>query len=307
MDGRTQTHGGFDMADHLPERMIETRGIEICSDAYGDPSHPTVLLIMGASASMLMWDENFCQRLADGGRFVVRYDNRDTGRTTHCPPGAPDYTLQDMADDAIAVLDAYGVEQAHIIGASMGGMISQVVGLEHPSRVLTLTPIMSTPDPGAVMDAMEGREASYELSPPTPEVMASMLSTLTLDWSDREAVLQNRLTTFRALAGSAHAYDEPGRAKLFASEIDRAIDFASTQNHGPAIEKSERWHQRLGSLDVPTLVIHGTEDGILPYDHGEALARSIPGAKLFPMQGVGHEMPEGEMDRIIPAILEHTR
>ena len=199
------------------------------------------------------------------------------------------------------------IEQAHIIGASMGGMISQVVGLEHPSRVLTLTPIMSTPDPGAVMDAMEGREASYELSPPTPEVMASMLSTLTLDWSNREAVLQNRLSTFRALAGSAHAYDEPGRAKLFASEIDRAIDFASTQNHGPAIEKSERWHQRLGDLDVPTLVIHGTEDGILPYDHGEALARSIPSAKLLTMEGVGHELPEGEMDRVIPAILEHTR
>lgn len=295
------------MADHRPERMIEANGIEICSDAYGDPSHPAVLLIMGASASMLMWDEEFCQRLADGGRFVIRYDNRDTGRTTHCPPGAPDYTIDDMADDAVAVLDAYGVEKAHVVGASMGGMITQVVALNHPDRVLTLTPIMSTPDPGAVMDAMAGRETAYDLSPPTPEVIASMLASATLDFSDREAVLQNRLATFRVLAGSAHPYDEASRAKLFAAEIDRAINFASSQNHGPAIEKSERWHDRLGSIGVPTLVIHGNEDGILPHDHGEALARSIPGASMLTMEGVGHELPAGELDRIIPAILDHTR
>ena len=295
------------MADHLAERMIEANGIEICSDAFGDPSHPTVLLIMGASASMLMWDEDFCQRLADGDRFVIRYDNRDTGRTTHCPPGAPNYTIDDMADDAVAILDAYGVAKAHIVGASMGGMITQVVGLNHPDRVLTLTPIMSTPDPGTVMDGMQGRETSYDLSPPTPAVIASMLSGATLDWSDREAVLQNRLATFRVLAGSAHPYDEASRAKLFAAEFDRAINFACTQNHGPAIEKSQRWHDRLGSIDIPTLVIHGNEDGILPYDHGEALARSIPGAKMLTMEGVGHELPPGELDRIIPAILDHTR
>ena len=109
------------------------------------------------------------------------------------------------------------------------------------------------------------------------------------------------------LAGSAHPYDEASRAKIFAAEFDRAINFACTQHHGPAIEKSERWHDRLGSIDIPTLVIHGDEDGILPYDHGEALAGSIPGAKMLTMEGVGHELPQGELDRIIPAILDHTR
>lgn len=292
------------MAQHHPERMIETRGIEICSDAFGNPDDPAALLIMGASASMLLWEEAFCERLADGGRFVIRFDNRDVGRTTCCPPGEPDYTLQDMADDAVAVLDHYGVERAHIIGASMGGMITQLVGLRHPERVLSLAPIMSSPDPGAVTDAMEGKDVAYDLSPPTPEVLAAAGSAASLDWSDREAVLENRVEMFRTLAGSAYPYDEASRRALFGREIDRARNMASSQNHALIVANSPRWHHDLGTITAPTLVIHGTEDPILPFDHGEALARSIPGARLLEMPGVGHEIPEGEFERVIGALLE---
>lgn len=294
------------MAEHHAERMISANGIEICSDAFGDPSDPTILLIMGAGSSMLLWEEHLCERLADQGRFVIRYDNRDTGKTTSCPLGEPNYTIDDMASDAVAVLDAYGIDQAHIVGASMGGMIAQVVCLNRPERALSLTPIMSTPDPGAVLDAIEGRPTKYALSPPSPEVIATAMAMATLDWNDTDAVLENRVTMFKALAGPAYPYDEDGRRALFRTEIDRAVNFSSTANHGPAIENSPRWHERLDTINVPTLVIHGTADTILPFDHGEALAAAIPGATMLVMDGVGHELPEGALDTVIPALLAHT-
>jgi pimeloyl-ACP methyl ester carboxylesterase len=294
------------MATHHDEQIFHANGIDICSDSYGDPNDPAILLIMGASASMLLWEEAFCQRLADADRFVIRFDNRDTGRTTCCPLGEPNYSMQDMADDAVAVLDHYGIDKAHIVGASMGGMITQLIGLNHPDRVLTLAPIMSSPDPGAVTDAMEGKETRYSLSSPTAAVLAAAAAGATLDWSDRAAVLENRVEMFRTLSGSAHPYDETSRRALFEREIDRALDFSSSQNHALAVAATERWHDRLDSIDVPTLVIHGTEDPILPFDHGQAIADSIPGAKLLVMQGVGHETPDGELDTIIPALLDLT-
>ena len=158
---------------HTPEAMIQANGIEICTEAFGNPKDPAILLIMGAGASMILWEMNFIERLVAGGRFVIRYDNRDTGCTTCCPPGAPNYSLQTLADDAVAVLDHFNVERAHIMGASMGGMITQLVGLNHADRALTLTPIMSSPAGGAVVDAMNGKAVS-ELSPPSAEVMAAV-------------------------------------------------------------------------------------------------------------------------------------
>ena len=188
----------------------------------------------------------------------------------------------------------------------MGGMITQLVGLNHPSRVLSLTPIMSSPDPGAVTDAMEGKETKYALSAPSDAVIGAAAAGATLDWSDRVAVLDNRVEMFRILSGSAHPYDEASRRALFEREIDRAINFQSSQNHALAVVSTQRWHDRLDTIKVPTLVIHGTEDPILPFDHGQAIADSIPGAKLLTMAGVGHEMPEGEVETIVSAILEIT-
>lgn len=297
------------MAEHHAERMIAANGIEICADAYGEPGDPTILLVMGGTASMLLWDEQFCEQLADGGRFVIRYDNRDTGRTTCCPPGEPNYTLDDMAADGVAVLDAYGVERAHIVGASMGGMIAQVIGLNHPERVLTLTPIMSTPNPGAMLGALEGESGGATLSPPTAEVIEAVASGATLDWNDREAVLANRIQMFRTLAGSKYPYED-WRDEVFAAEIDRAVNMQSSLNHGLAVARyvasPPPWHERLDQLSVPTLVIHGTDDPIVPYDHGQALAVAIPGATLLALEGVGHELPTGVLDVVIPALLEHT-
>ncbi len=291
------------MAIYHQEQIINANGIDICTDAFGDPHDSPLLLIMGAGASMILWEENFCQRLADNGRFVIRFDNRDVGRTTSCPPGEPDYSMQDMALDAVAVLDHYRIDAAHIVGASMGGMIAQLVALDHPSRVLSLVPIMSSPNPGAVTDAMEGKP-SATLSPPTDAVLAAAMAGLALDWSDREAVVDNRVNMFRVLSGSAYPYDEGSRRALFTYEVERAINPASSQNHGLVVAATERWHHRLGEIKCPTLVIHGTEDPILPIDHGEAIAQGVSGAQLLSLPGVGHEIPEGTLDQVVPAILE---
>ena len=297
------------MATHHPERMIEGNGIEICADAFGDPNDPCILLVMGAGASMLRWDNDFCSQLADGGRFVIRYDNRDTGRTTCCPPGQANYTLTDMAADGVAVLDAYGVERAHIAGASMGGMITQMIGLNHPDRVLTLTPIMSTPDPGATLEASDAFESGGHgeaLSPPRPEILEAIGAMAGLDWSDRDAVIAVQVQMVRALAGSGYPDDGSLDEEFFGADFDRSISYASSFNHGPAIAHSEPWSHRLNDLDVPTLVIHGDDDPILPYDHGQALHAAIPGSTMLTLEGVGHELPRGVWEIVVPAILEHT-
>ena len=292
------------MARHHREQIIQANGIEICTDSFGDSDAPAILLIMGASASMILWEDAFCHRLAEGGRFVIRFDNRDVGRTTVCPPGQLNYSMQDMADDAVGVLDFYGVEQAHIVGASMGGMIAQIVGIRHAQRVLSLVPIMSSPDPGAVTDAMEGKPTRYQLSPPAPRILEMASSTHNLDWNNHSELLESRVRNFGMSVGTAYAYDESSRRDLFRREIERATNYQSSQNHQLVVGLTDRWFERLESIQAPTLVIHGTDDPILPIDHGQALADSIPGAQLMVLEGVGHELPEPEYDSVITAILE---
>jgi pimeloyl-ACP methyl ester carboxylesterase len=291
----------------MSEKTVAANGIDICTEAFGDPADEPILLVMGASASMLLWEDDFCRRLADGGRYVIRYDNRDTGRSTSFAIESEPYHVGDMAADAVGVMDAYGLESAHVVGASMGGMIAQHVALDHPSRARTITVIMSTPDPSPIMAAMAGQEPGADtLPPPTPDVVAAAAKALDIDPSDDEAVLENRVAMFRILSGSAYPYDEDTRRALFRAEMDRASDFAKSANHGVAVGMTPPWRQRLGSIDVPTLVVHGTEDPILPYGHGEALAAEIPGATMLPMRGVGHELPEQQWDEVVSAILEHT-
>ncbi len=294
------------MASHHGERMIEADEISICTDSFGNPTDAAILLVMGAGGSMMGWREEFCERLADGRRFVIRYDNRDTGKTTpHCPPGEPNYTLNDLAADAVSVLDAYQIEQAHIVGISMGGMITQLVGLDHRNRVLSLTPIMSTPQAGVVTDAFAGKDV-VELSPPHAKVLELVASRDQIDWTDREAVINMQVESFSTIKGSRYP-QEPGMTEAIANEFDRAINFASSVNHTPAMAQSDVWHHRLNQISAPTLVIHGDEDPILPYDHGQALHAAIRGSTLLTMEGVGHELPREVWDSMIPAILEHTR
>jgi pimeloyl-ACP methyl ester carboxylesterase len=277
------------------ERMVEVNGVELCVETFGDAGEPAVLLIMGAAASMLHWEDEFCRRLAAGGRFVIRYDHRDTGRSVTYPPGAPGYTGDDLVSDAAGVLDAVGVSRAHVVGMSMGGGIAQLLALDYPERVSSLTLISSSPGSGADLPAMSDELHAYFVEPPPQP-----------DWSDRDAVIEYLVEDERVYAAHSRPFDEKARRELAGRTFDRSFDLAATMTNHFVLDGGRSWRDRLGEIRVPTLVLHGTEDPFFPIGHGRALAREIPGARLVPLEQTGHEVPRETWDIVVPAILEHT-
>lgn len=269
---------------------------EIVSQTFGDPAHPAVLLIMGAMASMLWWPEAFCRKLADAGRFVIRYDNRDTGLSTKYAPGEPPYTFDDMADDAIRVLDDHGVESAHVVGMSMGGMIAQLVALKHPSRVATLTVVSSSPM-GVDTSHLPGTTDAYrEHSAEGAKV----------DWADRDQVIGFVVSDARAIAGIAHPFDEKRTRMFVEQDYDRSGGLLSATNHF-MLQGGEDWEGRLHDMKAPLLVIHGTADPIFPVEHGAALAEAVAGARLVRIEGGGHELHPDDWPEIVAAIATHSQ
>ncbi|WP_217560728.1 alpha/beta fold hydrolase [Paenibacillus sp. GbtcB18] len=279
----------------MSERMIRVKDIELCTDSFGNPAHPAVLLIMGATASMLWWEEDFCRLLAEKGFFVIRYDNRDTGRSVSYEPGRPGYTFEDMADDAIAVLDAYGVKKAHFTGMSMGGMLVQIIALRHPDRVQGIT-LVSTMYFGPGWEELPQMEAKVE---------AFFNSMGEMDWSDPQTLLRNAVDKWRILAESKHPFDEERVTALAERDIERALNYSSSFNHS-YVTGGESYLGRYGEIQTPALVIHGTKDPIIPYEHGEALRDSIPGAELLTLEGIGHELPRAEWPAIIGGIAKYA-
>lgn len=293
----------------MSERMIQANGIEICTEAFGDPTHPALLLVQGANASMIRWEEDLCRQLAAGGLYVIRYDNRDTGRSTAFPPYKPPYTLIDMANDAVGVLDAYGIERAHLAGASSGGMIVQLVAIHHPERVLSIIPIISTPHVPEAAHAVAGARGDQadDLPMSTPGVFELIRYLKTVDWTDEAAAAEAWVVEARALAGSRYPVDEAHARDLGIQEIRRANHLISLRfNHPIAEHQTPSWRHRLREIQVPALVIAGAEDPILPLAHSAALAGEIPGGKLLTLDGVGHEVPRGAWDTVVPAIVAHT-
>jgi pimeloyl-ACP methyl ester carboxylesterase len=274
--------------------MIKTGGVELCTEPFGDPGDPPILLVMGMSGSMLWWDEAFCQMLADGGRFVIRYDHRDTGRSITYSPGRPEYTGADLVRDAVGVLDAYGIPAAHVVGVSMGGALAQVLALEFAEHVLSLTLISTSP-------ALPGER---EL-PPATDSFARLVQTLEVDWSDAASVTEYLVDYSRALAGARRPFDEAALRQLVRRDIERADDFAAAQNHA-ALRNGDPPRGSLSSIAVPTLVIHGTADPMFPIEHGEAVAEAIPGASLLSLEGAGHGVERPDWDTIVRAVLDHT-
>ena len=277
------------------ERILEVNGVELCAQTFGRAGDPAVLLVMGLAASMLHWEEQFCERLAGGSRFVVRYDHRDTGRSVAYPPGAPRYSGDDLVSDAAGLLDALGVSPAHVVGFSMGGALAQLLTLDYPKHVASLTLISTSPGSGADLPGMsEELRAHFADPPPEP------------DWSDREAVIEYLVEDERAYAARTRPFAEAERRELAGRIYDRATDIAASMKNHMALEGGESWRERLGQIRVPTLVLHGTEDPLFPLGHGHALAREIPGARLVRVEGVGHELPRRAWDVVVPAILRHT-
>jgi pimeloyl-ACP methyl ester carboxylesterase len=278
----------------MTEKMITSGGVEICTETFGDPGDPPVLLIMGAMASMLWWPAEFCARLAKGSRFALRYDNRDTGRSTGYEPGKATYTLDDLAGDAVAVLDSYDIERAHLVGMSLGGGIAQLVALDHPTRVASVTAI-STTKVGAHDPSLPQPDASY---------MEHAAAFEELDWSDTPALAELIVRDARQLAGSRHPFDEAAARELVRRDLERAKNPQFLMNHGMLGGEKERDRPR--EIDVPFLVIHGSADPIFPHPHGVALAEAVDGAELVTLEGGGHELNRGDWDQVLGAILRHT-
>ncbi len=288
----------------MTERIIEANGITIWTESFGDPDDAPLLLVMGATAQGIYWPEEFCQALVDQGRFVIRYDNRDTGQSTCVDFATDPYTLDDLAADAIGVLDAYGIERADIAGASMGGMITQALMIQSPARVKSATLIMSSPLSGGGGDAPA--LGNDDLPGPDPEWMADAMANIAFVPETREEKIESRINAFRILVGSAEPFDEEQQRGVATREVDRASNLAAINNHGLAIAASSPPDRRpfLAGCNVPTVVIHGTEDPILPYPHGQALSDTIPGATLVTLDRAGHEMPQRDVQTILDAMRE---
>jgi pimeloyl-ACP methyl ester carboxylesterase len=282
------------------EQIIHTNGVDLCVGTFGDRADPAILLIHGAGNSMLSWDEELCERLAAGRRFVIRYDSRDAGRSVTYARGAPRYSARDLADDVVGLLDSFGLARAHLVGMSAGAALAQLVALDHPDRVASLTLASSTPGiPGQETGDLPGvsaeRRAVFANEPAEP------------DWADRAAVIDYLVEAERPYAARSRPFDEAGMRERAGRVFDRTVDIAASLTNQFMADTGDPWRQRLGQVTAPTLVVHGTEDPLLPYAHGVALADEIPGAELLALEHTGHEyFPRATWDIVVPAILRHT-
>lgn len=264
---------------------VASNGIEIAYESFGDPADPTILLVMGLGTQMLAWPDELCEALADAGHHVVRFDNRDVGLSTHIDAPAPGlldilrrrpaYTIGDMADDAVGLLDALDVERAHVVGASMGGFISQTVALHHPERVETLSLIMTS-------------TGSMKVGRPTPHVMRMMASRAM--GQTREEAMDGAVDTYRII-GSPDHLDEDLVRELAGLSFDRSYDPGGAQRQLAAIMAQPDRTRALGKLQVPTLVVHGLADPLVTVSGGLAIARAIPNATFIGHSGMGHDLP----------------
>ena len=247
-------------------------GIEIEYETFGDPSGAPLLLIAGLGAQMISWDEDFCGLLASRGFRVIRFDNRDVGRSTWVEAA---YTLDDMAADAAALLESLDIPAAHVVGASMGGFIAQLVALDHPDRVLTLTSIMSGPSGEEHVQPTErGRAVLFVPAPETREQRVEVGV-----WAKKE------------LLGPADPFDDAYERARIARAIERAYHPAGFVRQLQAIAAAPGRLERLGSLRAPALVIHGDADILVPVENGRNVAAAIPGARLVEIEGMGHDVP----------------
>lgn len=272
--------------------------VELAVETRGDRADPPLLLIGTTAAT---WPEAFVDRLA--GRFVVRYDLRDAGRSTTVDPDRPGYTLRDLVADAVGVLDGLGIASAHVAGLATGGWIAQLLALDHPARVASLTLVGTRP-------TAPGR-ADGDLPEHAPSIMSFFRSAPPVDWTDRASTLDHAVAVTRALSASP-GFDE-AEARAHAERVlDRAGPHpASTRNSligtvFAALDCTPRWRERLPGISTPTLVVHGANDPFFPVGNAEALAREIPGARLLVLDGVGAELPARAHAAVAEAMLEHT-
>jgi pimeloyl-ACP methyl ester carboxylesterase len=287
----------------MPESSCTVGDVEICFETFGEPSDPAMLLIMGLGTQMLAWHEEFCEALAGRGFFVIRHDNRDIGRSSNLRHlGTPKlwqimarnrrsaYTLADMAADSVGVLDHLGIERAHVVGASMCGMIAQTIAIRFPHRVLSLVSIMS--NTGNVWTGQPALNMYGVLLKPAPR--------------DRDAYIQRAVDVFSRIGGTGFAPDVEDLRDIAGRSYERGVNPAGSLRQLHAIVADRDRSQQLGRLRVPTTVIHGADDKLVRPSGGRATAKAVPGARLVMIEGMGHGLPRGAWPRILDAIVENA-
>ena len=288
----------------MEELTAAANGIEIVYQEFGDPADPTVLLIMGLGVQMLGWDEEFCELLASRGFRVVRFDNRDVGRSTKISGGSRAnvvaalsgdlssaiYTLSDMAADSAGLLDHLGVEAAHVVGASQGGMIGQTLAIERPERVLSLTSIMST-------------TGNPSVGQPHPEALPALL---TRPPADREGFADFVVRAWGVIGSPGFDADTEAMRERARASYDRGIDPDGTGRQLLAILASGDRTEALRGVEVPTVVIHGSDDSLIDVSGGKATAAAIPGAELVQIDGMGHDLPKALWPRFVELIVANA-
>jgi pimeloyl-ACP methyl ester carboxylesterase len=263
-------------------------GIQIEYETIGKASDRPLLLVGGLADQLIHWDERLCESLAQMGHYVIRFDNRDAGFSTKA---ALPYALDDMAADTMGLLDSLGLSRAHLCGASMGGMIAQIAAINYPERVSSLITVYST-------------TGSKNLPPPQPDVMELLL---TPSPREREAYVEYMVALYRALSGKGFTFDEEWTRMIAARAYDRSYSPEGTARQMRAIATQTDRKTALAALRTPTLVIHGTDDPLLPVEAAVDLSDAIPGARLMLIEGMGHDLPHGgAWPKIIEAIAAHT-
>ena len=287
------------------EKFVKIDGIEICYDTFGKKTDPALLLIMGLASQMITWEEKFCEEIASHGYFVIRFDNRDIGLSTKFDDApVPNvfaliqgetvdvpYKLIDMTKDAIGLLDALEIDKAHICGVSMGGMIAQMMAIHYPKRVHTLISIMSTTGDPTLPQA-------------NPEAMNTLLAP---PESERDANIRQGIETWKILNGGVLPFNEEFARKRVARAYDRSFYPEGSGRQLAAIIASGSRKEELKSVNIPSLIIHGDADPLIPIEGGEDTAKSIPNAKFIKIKGMGHDIPLELAPRVIDEIVNHIR
>jgi pimeloyl-ACP methyl ester carboxylesterase len=288
----------------MAEQTCRVGDVDIAYETFGDPSKPALLLVMGLATQMIAWQDDFCAQLADRGFHVIRFDNRDVGRSSAMrhirvptlrqlalrSKKAAGYTLEDMAGDAVGLLDQLGIERAHLVGASMGGMIAQTIAIEHSDRVLSLCSIMS--NTGARWTG-QPKLATYRVLLGTPP-------------QDRDRFIDHVVKMYRVIGSPGFDRNEDDLRDVAARSYDRGRNPAGSGRQLAAIIASGDRTERLRTISVPTVVIHGTKDRLVSPSGGRATAKAIPGARLVKVEGMGHDLPRAAWPRIIDAIAENA-
>jgi pimeloyl-ACP methyl ester carboxylesterase len=288
----------------MDERFLDVGDVTLCYETFGSPEDPALLLVMGLGTQMLAWPEDFCRTLAGRGFYVIRYDNRDTGRSTvlrgHEPPGVlelatrrikdPAYTLDDMADDGIRLLDGLGIRHAHVVGASMGGMIAQVMAARHQDRVRSLTSIMATTGGRRVGNP------SFRIYPIFVKAAPK----------EEDAYVEHVVKLYGLIGSPGFARDDDELRATAHLSFRRGVHAAGTGRQLGAIIASGDRTELVRTIRMPALVIHGTADKMVSPSGGRATAEAIEGATLLEIEGMGHDLPRGAWNRIITAIAENA-